>query len=121
MKMQDLENQKIRIGKTSIAAIGDNGKTAGIVRNIKTWAVMSPRDTFPIWKQIKGIFAAGKCDRIILDGNTVYYVYNTRSEKMVREKPAFADLLQESITNEKTAEQLVLENGIAVIHAEILV
>ena len=92
MKMQDLENQKIRIGKTSITVIGDNGKTAGIVRNIKTRAVMTPRDTFPIWKQIKGIFSAGKCDRIILDGNTVYYIYNTRSEKMVREKPAFADL-----------------------------
>lgn len=120
MKMQDLENQKIRIGKTSITAIGDNGKTAGIVRNIKTWAVMPPRDTFPIWKQIKGIFAAGKCDRIILDGNTVYYVYNTRSEKMVREKPAFADLLQEGIAKEKAVERLAVENGIAVIHAEIL-
>ena len=40
---------------------------------------------------------------------------------MVREKPAFADLLQEGITKEKAVEQLALENGIAVIHAEILV
>ena len=119
MKMQDLENQKIRIGKTSITVIGDNGKTAGIVRNIKTWEVTSPRDTFPIWKQIKSIFSAGKCDRIILDGNTVYYICNMRFEKMVREKPAFADLLQEDITNEKTVEQLALENGITVIHAEV--
>lgn len=120
MKMQDLENQKIRIGKTSIAAIGDNGKTAGIVRDIKTWATMRPRDVFPIWKQIKGIFAVEKCDRIILDGNTVYYVYNTRSEKMVREKPAFAALLQEGIAKEKAVERLAVENGVAVIHAEIL-
>ena len=28
MKMQDLENKKIRIGKTSITVIGDNEKTA---------------------------------------------------------------------------------------------
>ena len=29
MKMQNLENQKIKIGKTSITVIDDNGKTAG--------------------------------------------------------------------------------------------
>ncbi len=43
MKMQDLENRKIKIGKTSITCIGDNGKTAGIVRNVKTWSIMQPR------------------------------------------------------------------------------
>lgn len=120
MKMQELENQKIKIGKTSITAIGENGKTAGIVRNIKTWATMQPRDTFPIRKQIKDIFSAGKCDRLILDGNTVYYVYNTHSEKTVLKKPDFADLWQESIDKEKTVERLAIENGITVIHAEIL-
>lgn len=120
MKIRDLENRKIKIGKTSITAIDDNGKTAGIVRNVKTWATMQPRDTFDIWKRIKSIFAAEKADRLVLDGNDLYYVYNTRSENMAKKNPAFSDLLQESIDKEKAAERIAMENGIAVIHAEIL-
>ena len=120
MKMYDLENRKIKIGKTSITAIGDNGKTAGIVRNVKTWAIMQPRDTFDIWKRIKSIFAAGKADQLVLDGKDLYYVYNTHIESLIKYKPAFADLLQDSISKEEEAEQLAIENGITVIHAEIL-
>lgn len=120
MKMQDLENQKIKIGKTSVTVIGDNGKTAGIVRNVKTWATMQPRDTFDVWKRIKSIFASGKADRLVLDGNDLYYVYNTRSENLIKYKPAFADLLQGSINKEKEVERLAIENGITIIHAEIL-
>ena len=120
MKIQDLENRKIKIGKTSITVIDDNGKTAGIVRNIKAWATMQPRDTFDIWKRIKPIFAAGKGDRLVLDGNGLYYVYNTRFENMVKKNPDFSDLLQDSINKEKEVERLAIENGIAIIHAEIL-
>lgn len=120
MKMQNLENQKIKIGKTSITVIDDNGKTAGIVRNVKTWSTMQPRDTFDIWKRIKSIFASGRADRLVLDGNDLYYVYNTRSENMVKKNPVFSDLLQDSINKEKTVERLAIENGITVIRAEIL-
>lgn len=120
MQMQDLENRKIKIGKTSITAIGENGKTAGIVRNVKTWATMQPRDTFDIWKRINPIFASGNADRLVLDGNGLYYVYNTRSENMVKKNPDFPDLLQGSINKEKAVEKLAMENGITIIHAEIL-
>ena len=120
MKIQELENRKIKIGKTSITVVGDDGKTAGVVRNVKTWATMQPRDTFPIRKQIKSIFAAGKADRLILDGKNWYYVYNAHIGNLIKYKPAFVDLLQDSINKEKEVERLAIENGIAVIHAEIL-
>lgn len=120
MKIQDLENRKIKIGEASITIIGDNGKTAGIVRNVKTWATMQPRDALDIWKRIKSIFAEGKADRLVLDGNDLYYVYNTRFENMVKKNPDFADLLQNGINKEKEVERLATENGITIIHAEIL-
>lgn len=78
MTMQELTNRRVIIGKTSITCKDDHGKTCGIVRNVKAWSALAPREVFDIHKTVtaSGIREAHLTDNIIVDGKTVYYLHD---------------------------------------------
>lgn len=80
MEIQDLKNKKIIIGKMSITCKDENGKTCGIVRNVKTWKTLPLREVFEFHKIVNasGIRAAGLSNNLIVDGKQLYYLHDLK-------------------------------------------
>lgn len=80
MEVGELRNRKIIIGKTSITCKDDNGKTCGIVRNIKAWRTLSARELLDFYQIVglSGIRKAGLCDNLIVDGKQLYYFHDLK-------------------------------------------
>ena len=80
MKMEELKNKCVVVGKTSITCKDEHGKTCGIVRNVKSWKILQPREIFDFAKVVRdsGIRSAGLCDNIIVDGKQLYYLHDLK-------------------------------------------
>lgn len=84
MKMEELEGKRVKISAGTITVKDENDKTRGMVRNVKTWARFSNREQFDHHKAITaaGIWGAnidGLMDCVVLDGNALYYLNNTKA------------------------------------------
>lgn len=91
MLITEIENKKIKIGKTSITCIGDNGKTCGIVRNITKFTNLQPNKQIDYFHKISkcGIWGSridGLLDCFIIVDNEPYYLNDLRSIKFYEEK-----------------------------------
>lgn len=74
MKITEINGKIVKIGKTSITVKDERGKTCGIVKNIKSSSVLSPRDKFDFHQKTGlGINFIKKC--INSDGQW-YYLHN---------------------------------------------
>nr|DAG72207.1 MAG TPA: hypothetical protein [Caudoviricetes sp.] len=124
MKIQELENKKVKIGKTSVTVKGDNGKTCGIVREIFTFKNLQPNKQIDFCAQIRkaGLMSGGLLDRVIVDGDKIYFLFDLKPIKFYndfekRAKAAGADFSSEQKHHNellKIKEQ-AQANGITVI------
>ena len=84
MTMEELEGKRVKISAGTITVKDEHGKTRGMVRNIRTWARFSMREQFDHHKAISaaGIWGTridGLMECVVLDGNKLYYLNNTKS------------------------------------------
>ena len=71
MKIDEIIGKSVKIGKTSITVKDEQGKTCGIVKNIKSSSVLSPRDKFDFrQKAALGIEFIKSC--VIYNGDWYY-------------------------------------------------
>ena len=87
MKIDDINNKKVKIGLTSLTVKDDNNKTCGVVRNISRFKDLSPRVAQPLWKKLRdcGIWGTKYIDNIIVDGGELYYLHNLKADKFYRD------------------------------------
>ena len=87
MKIQEIKDKRIKIGKTSITVLDERGKTCGIVRGISTFKNLQPNRQLDFFSKIRnsGIWGAGLTDRVIIDGDDVYFLFDLKPIKIYKE------------------------------------
>ena len=81
MKMEELEGKSIKICKSSVTAKRPDGKTCGVVRNIRNINNIPASQRFPVWKKAvkSGIWEFSVETLIRDDNNEWWYINNTRT------------------------------------------
>lgn len=78
MFISEIENKKVKVGMASITVKNENGKTSGVVRNIRSFKALLPRLPQDIWKRLRdsGIWGSGYCDNIVESDGQLYYLHD---------------------------------------------
>jgi len=85
MKITELENKHIKIGKTSITVFNhETGKTCGIVRNICKFMDLHPNKATNYFRQLRDAGAWGSgingiIDSVIIADGQLYYLHNIKA------------------------------------------
>ena len=124
MKIQELENKRIKIGKTTITVMDERGKTCGVVRGVATFKNLQPNIQIEFFGKLRnsGIHGAGLIDRVIIDGKDAYLLFDLRPINFYKEseKQAKANGIDFSSEQKHYNELLKIKkqaqlNGIIVI------
>ena len=85
MKISEIKNKTVKIGKTSITVFGDNGKTCGVVRNIEKFKDLQPNKQIDYIKRIResGLWGNGvvTLDSVIVANGELFYLNDLRAIK----------------------------------------
>lgn len=93
MKMENLIGKTVKICPHSITVKGDNGKTAGVVRDTCVWKNLPNRTTFEYFKKIKeaGIWGTNLLENLVFCDNKMYFLHDIgaleRYEKYFGDRP----------------------------------
>lgn len=94
MKIDDINNKKVKIGVTSITVKDDNDKTCGVVRNISRFKDLSLRMAQPLWKKLRecGLWGTKYMENVVIDGEELYYLHNLKADQFYHDiKKILAD------------------------------
>lgn len=111
MDITAIENQHIKIGKTSITVKNpDTGKTCGVVQHICKFMDLRPNRQIDYFKQIRksGVWDSridGLMDCVIVVDNQLYYLLNLKPIEAYNQY--FSD--REGFENEKSHHQQLLQ------------
>ena len=81
MNISELKNQRIKISPRSITCRNENGKTCGVVRDVKQFKTARPAEQMKYFKAVRecGIWGNPELsDCLILVDSELYYLYNLR-------------------------------------------
>lgn len=83
MKINDINNKKVKIGVTSITVKDDNDKTCGVVRNISRFKDLSPRMAQPLWKKLRecGLWGTKYMENVVVCDGQLCYLHNLKADK----------------------------------------
>lgn len=107
MKITEVENRHIKIGKTSIIVINtETGKTCGVIRNICKFNDLQENRKGDYFKQLRtagawGSRINGLIDCVIISNNQLYFLHNLKPIGTYNQY--FANI--EGYENEKTQFQ----------------
>lgn len=81
MNILDIENKKVKINSHSITVKNDDGKTCGIVMNVKPFKELRPADQIEYYKVLREIGIFGNPDLLkcfVIYDSEPYYLHNLR-------------------------------------------
>lgn len=80
MKIEDLRNQRVKIGVTSITCKDKIGKTRGIVRYVRKFQQIHPAIANGYWHAIResGIWENGLINNVVFVDDQIYYLHDLR-------------------------------------------
>lgn len=120
MKMNELNGRTVKINAGSITVKNDStGKTCGVVRGVCRLDNLPPSQG---WEhagklQAAGVFEAGLSHRVVVDGDKLYYLYDTRHDELyIRSR---ADVLAEDYERHQKILRRVEAAGIEIIRCHI--
>lgn len=117
MNIQDIENKKIIIGKTSIAVKDENGKTCGIVRNVVKFMDLQPNKTSAYFTTVKNAGLWGRNDdtmqRVVYVDGSLYYLHNlTHDKNYLKYYADHADEFPRETEKYKQRQTLIKQAGV---------
>lgn len=107
MKMEDLEGKVAYISKNSITMKDDDGKTRGIVRNVKTWSTLVTRELFDWSRKFREMGLSFSSEYIIVD-NEPYYLYDLSKDDFYKKHCiTHSDIFESDIKRYKERQEFV--------------
>jgi len=125
MKMEQLAGKNIKISGSTIVALNDAGKTAGMVRGLDTYYQMSFRDQMEWRKYVKQLhhrYEHYLVGRLFRDCGRLHYIIDDAEVTGLEEWAQMCnehnrpDLIGPGYEQLKLAHKLAAEMGAAVIH-----
>lgn len=86
MLIDDLAGRNVRFSAHSLTAVGDDGKTCGIVRNVSRVCDLPPRIMADIWPAVKrsGVWGTTYGRRLVYVSGVVYYLHDLHGLETLR-------------------------------------
>lgn len=117
--IKDCIGKEIKIGKTSITIKGENGKTCGVVRDIKKFIDLQANKQIDYFKLLRksGVWGNKKIDinNVIINDETIY-IFRNLKEKQHYKKYGYIDAEEkERIEKTNNIYNSLSEYGIKVI------
>lgn len=85
MTTQELNGANVKLSRSTITVKGENGKTQGMIRGLRRYKDTPNNVQFELFKILKksGIWGnnAASLDCLYLDGNRLFYLYNTQPDE----------------------------------------
>lgn len=115
MTTQDLEGRTVKISAHTITVKDADGKTRGMVRDIRPWKETPLNRQTDIFRNLKAAGAWGviKTDRIFWCDGIFWYIKNDHSRLYWGDNPP--DIAQPEIDREETHAQLAAAAGMQVV------
>ena len=79
MELKQIEGKRVRLSARTITVLNDAGKTAGLVRGLKRFLDLPPRESFGLHKQLSASGLWGNSDAmkaVFVDGKQLVFFYN---------------------------------------------
>lgn len=115
--INDCKNKKIKISKNSITIKSEDGKTAGVVKNIITLYDMQANKQMQFYRELKKIGCSNiiSIKDIIVIENKMYVIRNIKSKLFNEAHGYFSEEEQKKAEEKEAAYTRCKEAGIEVI------
>ncbi|MBQ1777224.1 MAG: hypothetical protein IIZ93_03615 [Acidaminococcaceae bacterium] len=110
MKMEELENQRVKISDRSITCKDENGKTKGVVTGAIRFKSLQPNKQMEYFRRISesGLWCSGEMDKVYILNGKIYYLFNLRLtdfyETYLADVPGFEADTEKYIQRKNLAE-----------------
>lgn len=80
MKISDIVNTSIKISVHSITVKGENGKTAGVVRDVVPYTELRTNEQMKYWRKLReySMLTPECLKRLIMHDGELYYLHNLK-------------------------------------------
>lgn len=127
MEIMGLNGKRIRIGKTSITCVGDNGKTCGLVRGIFNIDSCTGSRQFDLFQVVNkaGLWGSKQdfSKNVFSDGKTVFYIHNSRLDETYKKyfegKEGFENEEKHHLERQE-ARQKAINAGFVVVDCNVM-